>query len=295
MAALCVVGMGCRHRSPQAVAPGPDPAPPVEAVDPPGSPQGPADAGPVDAVEDPSSIARTMADRWCEAGGRQFAPPGPGSEDDYPPRLESCADIEVEVADTATLGDTVTSVLVLDAFFETRELLLYQSGGVDLLASLSHEYEDESGEAGVYYRSYESIELRDVYGDEAPEWIATVVTTGGDSFEADRCYAHDERIETLILCTPAQSKLRCFAYDVVSVDTASPRTPDELYDCEEPPSQDEPPTQFGHASTVTIERDVLILAPAGGEGAVGPIDPPRTGRVELSEMFSAFALEFDDE
>jgi hypothetical protein len=241
----------------------------------------------------PIEVALELARSWCEAGGEQFAAPG-NDPDDYPPPLASCDDVESSITNQDTAGSVSTSILVIDAFgYETREVLLYQTDSGDHRVELNHDYEDESGEGGVYYRSYQTIELRDVYGDPTPEWIATVTITGGDSFEADRCYSHHVTDTALILCTVAASRLRCLAVGVENYEQIAPRDADELYDCEDPVTG-EPTTLSGYVTEARVERGAVVFTRQSDPTMDDPEDPPYEGRVSLDTLLDEHEINAED-
>lgn len=246
---------------------------------------------------EPGAIGRSIAKRWCLAGGEQFGPPG-GDPDVYPPPLESCKEISVDLWEPRVLGVVSATILEVDAYYETREVLLVQDDAGDHTHELAHHYADESGEAGVYTRIYESVELRDVYGGPSPEWIATTLTTGGDSFEADRCYAHESTSRELVICTVASSELRCAQVTISAHERIEPRAPDQLYDCEDHPPADDA-SHRGYALNARVERGAVVFSPADTpvlDGLrEGPFrqEPPYEGRVSMDTLFEEQEAEAD--
>ncbi len=273
--------LGCT-RTPPPVADVPERA--IKGSHAPESPQPKPDPKPAPHVRrDPKAVADSIGRRWCEKGGEQFAPPG-GDPDDYPPPLSSCADVTTDVSEIRQLGETAAAILEVDAIFESRELLLVQDGGGEHTIELAHDFEDESGEAGEYTRTYDTVELRDVYGDASPEWIATTTTTGGDSFEADRCYAHDSTVTTLIVCSVDGGALKCMAVNTVSHDFSRPRAADQLYDCEDRPPKDDT-TRSGYALQARVEPGAVVFSPLSKPAMTEPEAPPYNGRVSLDTLF----------
>lgn len=274
---LLTTGTGCPHGQPPVSTPGPVD---TEVAEP--EPAVPSAAE--DAPESPERVAHRLADQWCARGGTQFASPG-GDPDAHPPSLESCADIATEVVHRRAEGSVSTAILELDAIYEEQEFLLYQTGATSHLMQLGHDYEDMSGEAGIFREDYASVRLLDVYGDAAPEWIAVITRSGGDSFEADRCYSHDEEQTTLMICTNTSDRLRCLSVDTILYSVTAPRPEDDLYDCEDAPAPTEEAHRSGYVSDAVVERGAVVFTRLHEPTMDEPEPPPYEGRVALDTLF----------
>jgi hypothetical protein len=250
----------------------------------------------VSLLGDPALVAAALAKRWCEHGDDSFRPPASGPVapgDDYPARLGSCADVKITQHRRHESEGLTATLFSLSAVLENRELLLLQTAKNAALFELDRRREDESGEAGAVWREHLSIELRDVTGTATPEWIATTRERGGDSYEADHCYANTYEFRTLIVCSESEPGFRCFLAPYRKTYESAPR-PEPGEDCG-PAAKLEPPSTTGWALTVEVRRELAVFEVDGsvklkGKGLEANNPFARTGEIPLASLFADAAL-----
>ena len=320
MCALVVVlAPGCERdkpegtHAPQTAEPAPEPKPESESEPKPKpKPQPTPEPEPepqalfaaVDLSQAPEVVAAALAEDWCRHGGESFRPPpapGAAPDDDYPPQVECCEDFEIEIRDRQQAGGLNATLFNIDAaYYEARDLLLLQTESDAALVQLHHEVEDESGEGAVWRQRFADIELRDVTGTSTPEWIATSSYTGGDNFEADRCYRTNDDALYLIVCSAGEQGFACFETRVRSMQVVEPRSKDQLYDCTDNPGDLDPRSVSGYDQRFELRRDTLVLRRNKNTKVDEPDEPPHTGSVPLTSLFEDEALavgvfEYDDD
>lgn len=238
----------------------------------------------------PADAARALADRWCEHGGEQFAPPG-SDPDGYPYPLPSCDQITTRVEHRRRVDQTDAALLSIDADgHERRELLYYRGAHGPRVFALHHELEDESGEGGSRTRTVAGVDLRDVMGDGAPEWLGTFTTVAGDSFEADRCFSHTTTQTELVICEDRPDGLRCLAVTTVLLARTEPRAAEELYDCDALPKT-AAAHLTGYRTVGKVEHGAVVFSRSRGPTVDEPEPAPVEGRIALDDLFEAHALE----
>jgi hypothetical protein len=305
LASAGIIGSLACNRPAPAPAPTPDadaeaeranPAQPVEGstaaepsepvAEPPAEPP-PSFAG-IDLTRAPELVGADLAAHWCERGGASFRPPAKSDaekDDEYPWRLEDCAEIEVELREAKQAEGVRATILSIDAGgLELRELLLLQTKDHSAWVSLRHVLHDESGEGGTHVTTYADVELRDVTGTPTPEWIGAIQSQGGDSFEADRCYSHDDDTRDLIICSERTEGFACASVRVRALSVIAPRSKDMLDDCDTPGSELDPAQTEGYALEATLRRDELVLTPSK-QKIHEPSEPPYAGKVPLATLF----------
>lgn len=284
--------VACRPE-PQAPTVEPQPAPANRAEQPPPEARPTAPAGPSPNA-DPHQLVRGLAEEWCKAGGEAFRPPQPNPDEDWPPVLESCDEVEGHVVRQDEQDGVTASVLLLEAIaLEERESLLIQGPGGSHRLELLHVLEDQSGEAGSYDRDWVLVELRDVIGDEGLEWIAILREEIGDNFEADRCYENGTVTSSLVVCRTQLGAEGCLFVPFSSLMHTRPRAADQLYDCTESADELEGPSVYGYVNTFVVEKDAVVFTPDPKAKIKEPEEPPYTGRVSLAELFADEPLEVE--
>lgn len=248
----------------------PSPTEPAEPEPAEPAPSEPAEPEPVDVIAvlvrdldlhaEPSSITATLAQRWCELGDEHFRPPGPPDEE-FPPRLEGCTSIAVEVHDQREREGVRATLFTLDAPLESREFVLLQAAEHAGLLALHHQLDDTTGEGSELRRSHHEFELRDLTGSPVPEWIVQIHSSGGDSYEADRCYAHDEDVRELFVCSEAATGFVCGSLLIRQTLTLTPR-PEDLDECGVPAKELDKRSVEGFAQEFELGRDKLVLRTA---------------------------------
>ena len=287
----CVVA--CNRESAPVTPPIPTSKPVTQVDKPPEDPTPPDQESPVaatglfsqiDLTRDAKLVAADLAAQWCEYGGMSFA--SPSSTKDYPPPLDSCAEIETQQLHRhERAGLTATLIDINAGSWESRDLLLLQTERVAALVELRHETADESGEAGTYTWEVVGVELRDVVGSPAPEWIAMVHEYEGDNFEADRCYANTHETRTLIVCSERDQGFACFTVPYFSRDRSTPRPKRELHDCDTPRRELQPEHRTGYHLNVDVRRDEVELDRREDRSFHESADPPHEGIVPLKTLF----------
>lgn len=256
--------------------------PPAKPAEPDATPStAPAEA--LDVFAAPSEVFEQVSRRWCESGSESFRPPGPPDEE-WPPRLEGCADIEVEIHSQLDEKGLRAWFVTLSAPLESRELVLLQSADHALLLETYQAFEDTSGEAGTVLRKRESIELRDLTGTPTPEWIAKVGVHGGDSFEADRCYSNVEEHRSLIVCSEAAGGFACAELSYWEIHTRTPR-PEDLDECGIAAADLDEKSVSGFAQDVELARDRIVLK-RGKLRIDEPGEPSYEGEVSLASLLA---------
>lgn len=282
-----VLSLACTERAAKPSEPKPsEPAPgePAPGEPQPSEPQ--PDAKPSDAIDlfaASSEVLEQVRNHWCASGGETFRPPG-SPDEEWPPRLAACTDIDIKVHSQLERDGLRAELVTLSASFDSRELLLLQSAEHAALLELYQDVEDTSGEGGTYLRKRERIELRDLTGTPTPEWIAEFTVSGGDSFEADRCFANHEDHRSLIVCSESASGLACSELEYWATRTSTPR-PEDLDECGTPVKELGPATISGFAQKLELARDRIVLAPA--KLAIDePEEPPYAGEVSLATFLA---------
>jgi hypothetical protein len=238
---------------------------------------------------DPQRVAAELAQQWCRRGGEAFRPPagaGQATDDDYPPRLSACTDVAVRERRRDGAGDLSATSFVLEAGGETRELLLLQTRKGAAVFELDHQLPDTSGDGATWYWEYLDVELRDVTGTSTPEWIARIGVTGGDSYEADRCFATADDQRRLVLCGETATGIACFDAPYHATTQLQPR--ENLSECELPRDELQTTTS-GYETTVEIRRDAIVFTPTPAQPDE-PTPPPHVAEVPIATLFETASL-----
>lgn len=302
---VCSLGsaLACTKPEPLASEAEPEPVQPVEkleALDRPKPKPEPEPAPPldtearlkllardVDLARDPTEVGADLAAHWCELGGDAFRPPGQPSEppdDDYPPRLASCNEVRFDQhARTERDGIRATHFTIDASSYEQHEFVLLQSAKHAALLELYHTTHDSSGEEGTVWRDHIGVELRDVTGSSAPEWIAKLGEHGGDSYEADRCYSNVDDSRELVLCSETATGFVCARDSYHATSTTAPRAKDQLDECDALAHELDPRRVAGYAMNVEVGRDRVLFTPSKTK-IHEPEDPPRTGEVAIAVL-----------
>lgn len=252
--------------------------------------------GSADLAGDAAEVGATLAAQWCERGSETFRPPPkePALRDDeWPIQLESCDDVEVDVLHRHQHGDVVASVLAIDAgAWDRHELLLLQSPRHVAVFGLRQEADHGFDEGPVYVHEYTEVGLHGLEGGRGPVWIARTQTTGGDNFEADRCYSFDEDVRELTACTERDDGFACGSTVFHRVGVSAPRPEEELYDCGDSPEDLDPASVSGFELEVELDPAAGALRFAAAPAAIDePEAPPHLGVVPLSTLLEDDALE----
>jgi hypothetical protein len=287
------LSLGCIKSEPKPEAPSPAASePPLDSIavveDPP-RPDAEDPEKPSDLSGTPEEVGQRLADEWCASGGAEFRGPGPASNGDDRIALESCGDILVTIVDRQVSGATDAIVIEIDAVFETRDLLFVRHEDGTTVTELDHTLADQSGEIDEPTRSYATTELRDVVGDDAPEWIATVHEAGGDNYEADRCYAHEIDIRTLLVCRAAGPG-GCFALPFRALEIDTPRPRQSLDECDERPEDLTPKHVSGYDQRLEVRRGEVELSRQSATAIDEREEPRRAGVVSMDVLFREEAL-----
>lgn len=289
------LAIACTERGPQPSEPEAEPseAEPSEAKPAEAKPieAKPSEAKPIDLFAPASEVFAEVGRRWCESGGENFRPPGTPDEE-FPPRLESCDVVEITLHSRLEAEGLHVEFVTIDFPMESRELLLLQSATHAALLETDHEVGDTSGEAGTYYRTRESIELRDLTGTPLPEWTVRLAVSGGDSYEADRCYATDEERRSILVCSELASGFACGELEYWNTHTLTRR--DNLDECSIPRKELEQKLVTGFARELEIARDRIVLTPAklkidepeDTDLDEEPEEPHLVGEVSLAELLA---------
>lgn len=268
---------------PQSVAPASAPGPAPE----------PAPAA-VGLSAAPEQVAADLAAAWCESGGEAFRGPIPAPDEEYPPALESCDEIEASVIAKDERDGTRVSVIRLEAsVFEAREAILYQRGDEAHVGWISHTLEDESGEAGSYAQEYTSTQLRDVGGGPELEWVAVSHVEEGDSFEADRCYAQTVESEYLLVCGPTATRFACAEVAFARLRDSRPRPEEDLHDCDEDPEDLDDPSVSGFVAAYAFENGGVTFTPTENPRIDDVEEPDYVGPVPLEQLFEEAAIDVE--
>ncbi|MCA9652140.1 MAG: hypothetical protein KC501_19655 [Myxococcales bacterium] len=248
------------------------------------------DLGTLDIGREPHEVSEGLAELWCRRGGSTFRPPSREPDDQWPPRLDSCDDAVGRVSLRREGGGIVATTLELDSgsyAIEEQVLLLLQSPAHAGLFTLEHSYEME--EVDPMRFEIVAMELRDVMGTAEPELIVDMQWTGGDSFEADHCYAHEHDTGTLVVCTEAADGFRCLAVAYRDLVRNAPRT-GALDDCGMSEEELGDGGLEGHSQQVELRDGAMVLGPSDE-----PIDEPRgprySGEVSLEMLLDEAMLE----
>lgn len=167
---------------------------------------------------------------------------------------------------------------------------MYQRDDETQVGWLFQMVEDQSGEAGSYDRDYRGSELRDVGGGPELEWVAVVVEEEGDSFEADRCYAHTAVTSSLLICGLRSDRFACAQAQFSTRGESRPRAKEDLYDCDDDPDSLEPARTTGFANRYAFEAGGVVFTPDPDAAIDVAEEPPYTGAATLETLFDASAL-----
>ncbi len=246
----------------------------------------------IDLTRDPTRVGEDLAKHWCERGGEAFRPPakpGEAADEDYPFRLANCGEVTVKRQHHHQDSGLTATLFTLDAVYESRELVLLQTETHAALVELDHDLDDTSGMAGTVWRELLSVELRDLTGSSTPEWIAEVRESGGDNYEADRCYATEADARDLIVCSETTEGFACFDTVYHSTRESEPRPASELGECDMARKDLEPRSMSGYAMTVALRRDTVVFSRSKTK-IHEPGDPPYVGEVAMPTLFAEAEL-----
>lgn len=234
----------------------------------------PAVAAPLTPLE---ALARSVGDDWVRdqgCGGLMET------------AATDCTGASTRLRDERTDGDLRSAVLELEgqgnAWASAAHVVLQMGSGPHAIFPLGGAW--SSGVGGTSHRlTIEEIQVRDVFGDAAPEWWAEIEIAAHDS-DMGLCRVTGTVERALVLCTPDAGRFACFHLPLASIayqeitDTGSAGDP-----CERPRRSAE-----GYAGRATVARGhveiVPVARPVNERALTKRTRAPFSGRVPLKRL-----------